>query len=98
MRISSSDIVRASAGWLCHRALRSLSISSFGTACSLVKLAAQEDLDPVNFRGDIAGRKARDRSNRRGINSFQIQEDDLLVVGLKSLNQRPKTFQCLPLV
>lgn len=47
----------------------------------------------MNLRGDVARREARNFSNRYGVHSFQIQEDDLLVVRLQFLYQRPNAIQ-----
>src|SRR5262245_24158136 len=58
-----------------------------------MKLATEKVLNPMNLRGDVAWRKARDLSDRCGVHSFQVQEDDLLVVRLEFLNQRPDAIQ-----
>ncbi len=47
----------------------------------------------MNLRGDVAWREARNLSNRHGVHSFQVQEDDLLVVRLQFLNQGPDAIQ-----
>ena len=58
-----------------------------------MKLATEKVLDPVNLRGDVPWRKTRNISNQRGVHSFQVQEDDLLVLRLEFVNQRPDAFQ-----
>src|SRR5262245_10417870 len=63
-----------------------------------MKPATEKFLDPMNFRGDVSWRKARDLSNRSSVRSLEIEEDDLLVLRLESLNQCPKMLQGLLLV
>src|SRR5262245_60118185 len=58
-----------------------------------MKLATEKVLNPMNLRGDVAWRTARNLSNRRVVHSFTVQEYDLLVVRLEFLNQRPDAIQ-----
>src|SRR5687768_4128843 len=82
-----------SAGWLCHRALRSCCISSLGTAHSFMKLTAQKVLDPMDLCRNVTRRVPCNLSDRGRVHSFQIEKDHLLVVRLEPLNQRPQSIQ-----
>src|SRR5438477_7283559 len=59
LRISSSDILIGSVGWLCQTFFGSFMGYSFGTAPSLIEPvalmepAAQDSLDPVNLHRDV---------------------------------------------
>src|SRR5208283_2182751 len=68
-------------------ACQRLRISSFGIADSFMKSLREQILDAVNFGGHIAWRDPGDLRRRRGVQPFQIRQDDLAIERLELLDQ-----------
>ena len=68
------------------------------TVSRCVKTSLQDRLDAMHFRGDVAGRDAGDLTNRRRVETFEIEEDDLPIEGPEAVNQPQQPVHGVALV
>ena len=52
-----------------------------------MKAPAENLLDAMHLRGDVAGREASDVADGRGVHVFQIEQDDLSIERLERVDQ-----------
>jgi hypothetical protein len=60
---------------------------------STSKSTRQDIFDPVNSHGDVAGGQSGNFSDGRGVQFFEIANDDLAVERFELLNERRQAFQ-----